>query len=167
MQDAVDLRGAGGAMDLRPKACKGQMIGAAAFGAGAVARRIGRGLIEEKEFRIAARLHQLAVAVLEAQHAADPVLMSKGAADHLALMQDATVAHQQAALGHGMERPLGRDAVHARHQRSNLVAPRRLSSGGLVWIIAGWARWSQAGRGQMRQLIPIGVTGAESDRASA
>ena len=92
-------------------------VGAPTQRAGAVARREGHGFVEEKEFGVVARLHDLAVPVFVVQSASDPGLVAPaGAAEALiGVMQNAAIAHKEAAGGVLDDIASGEDAVLIGH----------------------------------------------------
>src|SRR5262249_19199039 len=109
------------------------VVGAAALGAGAVAGREGRRLVEEEELRVAPGLEQrAAVPAAELEPAGDPALAGVAAANPTGgVVQTAAVAEDEAAARIGDELAERRDAVLPRHgisrTRRGRRAPRRRS----------------------------------------
>ena len=79
-----------------------------------------RRLIHEEKLGIGVRLHDLAMPSFESEHAGDPMGMTPARRVQalVGVMQNAAIAHEQAALGHGDDVALGCDAILQRHGRS-------------------------------------------------
>src|SRR5690606_16716369 len=90
------------------------------------------GLVKEEELGVAVRLHHLAMAALERQHAGDPGAARPAASAEALLgvvQPPAAVAHQRPALRRGDDLAERRDAVLQRHY-SAAAGSAASSSGG-------------------------------------
>src|SRR5262249_32562925 len=99
--------------------------GVPALRTGAVAGRQGRRLVQEKQFGVTARCHDLAPAAPELQHAHDPPPQLPRPPDvPCGALEGAPVAHEGAPVGGGDEVAERGDAVLPRHLRPSSSCQR-------------------------------------------
>ena len=92
---------------------------AAAKPAGTVAGGEGYGLVEEEEFGVAVWGHELTLPALEAEGADEPGPCAPAVCDELSVLvvQAAAIAHEESALGHGLDGGEWCDAVAQWHNK--------------------------------------------------
>jgi hypothetical protein len=112
----------GRTLALARKQCRKKFrILAPAFETGPVTGGERRHLVEKEQLAIAVAPH-LAVAVVELETAADPLLRGPAPRAELALLivqSPAAIAHEQSARGSGEQNAKGIDAVLQRHRRAS------------------------------------------------
>jgi len=91
--------------------------GSAAFSARSVASGESDGLVAEEQFGVPARCHDCAMPILEREGARYPVLVPPACGSEAALIvvEDAAIAHEEAASGCGLEFAERSDAILTRH----------------------------------------------------
>jgi hypothetical protein len=118
MEPPVDRIGIGGLTTMAgaPRGREALVIRVAAFGARAMTGGKGGRLIQEEELRVGSRPHDRAPSATEFRAAGNPSA-ALGEADDaaFAIVQDATVAHQESAAGTGNDVTEGGDAILVRH----------------------------------------------------
>ncbi len=128
MKAPVDLGGGQVSAEGLPK---GQPVGAATLGTGAVPGSERHRFIEEKQLGIATGGHDSPMTAFEGQLAADPSLVAPArcAKMPITVMQDAAIAHQRSATGIGNDLSGWENAVLAWGAQTiiSLVADRVMS----------------------------------------